>query len=81
MSISEKLHNLGFVPEDETHEAHVYRNGSAYVVMMKADPTVQAVMMTDDPEGQMLTIHFSRVCEELFDVLGKWSRVTPAEFN
>jgi len=81
MSIVEKLTSLGFTTEDDTDEAQVYRCGHAYVVVMKADPTIQAVMMTDDPEGQMLTIHFSRPCDELFDVLGKWSDVTPAEFN
>ena len=85
MSIKDTLEELFYEVEDSTPESTVYKLSHNYyktfVVIGAVDPTIQAVKIPHDIEVDTIVIHFSRDCEELSDLLRKWSDVTPVGSN
>jgi len=85
MSIKETLTELFYELEDTTPESNVYQLCHNYyktfVVIGAVDPTIQAVKIPHDVEEDTTIVHFNRDCEELSDLLRKWSDVTPVGSN
>ena len=80
MSIKETLTELFYELEDTTLESNVYQLRHNYyntfVVIDAVDPIIQAVKVPHDTEEGSTIVLFNRDCEELSDLLRKWSDVT-----
>jgi hypothetical protein len=85
MNIRETLNELGYKLVATEEWGDVYgisiTGGNAYVSISEEPVTVQAVKMPDDADAVTTVVHFNHACEELTDLLRKWSDVTPATYS
>lgn len=85
MSIRDTLTQYGFRVVDTDEDAEVWciegNDYTAYVQLAVGDGVIQAVKMPLDSEDKTTVVHFNSICDELTDLLGKWSNVTPIGSN
>ena len=86
MSIRDTLNDLGFQLAHSDEPGEVYgKQGNGFNILVSlgvGDGIIQAVKMPESEDQPTTVIHFNRTCDELADLLRKWSGdVTPAVFN
>jgi hypothetical protein len=85
VSIRDTLQQYGFRLVDSDEGKEVYASESAdftaYVQLAVGDGVIQAVKSPEDPELPTTVVHFNQVCDELTELLRKWSNVTPLGSN
>lgn len=85
MTIKDTLDQFGYALVDTNEDGEVWCFGhdhmNVYVSLSVGDGIIQAVKMPVDEETPTTVIHFNRNCDELTDLLRKWSDVTPTAHN
>jgi hypothetical protein len=86
VSIRDTLKQFNYQLIDSNDDGEVWASEHSrfktYVSLAVSDGIIQAVKAPDDDDETTTVIHFNRNCEELTDLLGKWSSdVTPAVNN
>jgi hypothetical protein len=75
--------NYQLIDTDELGEVWACENQDHqfYVSLLDGNGIIQLVKSSHDPDKDSTVIHFSRTCDELTDLLRKWSDVTPATYS
>jgi len=85
MNVIETLNELGFGLIDTDDRGSVYGldgvDYNLYVNLPNENEVIQVCKIPEDEEQFPTIIHFNRNCEEIVDLLRKWSNVTPAVSN